>query len=612
MIDIDVVCASSVQPTSVVLFAKHLEQRLGERGLRWRMIVVDDGDDDSVAVLRRRAEDGLPLQIYHRRPAERIGGFSGAIAEGIAASDARVVAVVDPDLTITPESLINLVDPLLSGRADVVVGVPVRRAMTLWHRLPLSMTTAATKILFREARRFRRPSSDVFACRRDVLSGVVLSPERFRVLIEILVRGNWSRGEESEYDGAAELRSGRIRPRTVFLFASRLVRLWLDTRINPMGVAEHRRERGSWPAPSPTDDSSTGPLDVLMVASEVPPVVSGVSRSVARLGAELETLGHHVTYRSSNDAWRGSIGEFRATTLGWSLLRPGVLERFDVVVLHGPVPTMTEVLLLGLRLRPAARRPRVVYVHHFDVEIQFLGVPSLVYNLVLQRLARCADHVVVTSPSYSLAQKGRSSASVSVVPWGVDITGSADARAPFLGDRPLRVLFIGQQRPYKGISNLIAAVAGSSVLQLTVVGSGPLEAQHRLLALRLDADNVNVIGRVDDAGIDALFADHDVIALPSVSRLEAFGMVLLEGMQAGCVPVASDLPGVRDVVGDAGLLVPPRRVLTLRNELESLARDPSEVQRRSAASVARAQSFSWSRTRRGYEAVLTQLGRPTN
>jgi rhamnosyl/mannosyltransferase len=333
---------------------------------------------------------------------------------------------------------------------------------------------------------------------------------------------------------------------------------------------------------------------------------------VDRLGTELASLGHRVTYRSSRDAWRGSLGEFRATTLGWSLLRRRALDRVDVVVLHGPVPTMSEVVLLGLGLRSRARRPRLVYVHHFDVEIQFLGVLSLLYNLVNRRLAGCADHVVVTSPSYALAQRGRADGSVSVVPWGVDMTASVGRRMPYTGDRPLRVLFVGQQRPYKGVSNLIAAVAGSSKLQLTVVGSGPLEAEHRLLALRLGADNVEVRGRVDDSGLDSLFADHDVIALPSVSRLEAFGMVLLEGMQAGCVPVASDLPGVRDVVGDAGVLVPPRRVLTLRNELEALADSPADVLRCSDASIERARTFSWERTRDGYEAVLTQLSRPTD
>ena len=71
--------------------------------------------------------------------------------------------------------------------------------------------------------------------------------------------------------------------------------------------------------------------------------------------------------------------------------------------------------------------------------------------------------------------------------------------------------------------------------------------------------------------------------LPSTNRREAFGLVLLEGMAAGCVPVASDLPGVRDLARSNGLLVAPGDAQDLRWALQALAARPDTVRRLQAA-----------------------------
>jgi rhamnosyl/mannosyltransferase len=168
------------------------------------------------------------------------------------------------------------------------------------------------------------------------------------------------------------------------------------------------------------------------------------------------------------------------------------------------------------------------------------------------------------------------------------------------------VLFVGQQRGYKGISNLILAVAGQPELELTVAGSGPLLCEHINLVAELGAGNVTVLGQVEEQTLNELFASHDVIALPSITRLEAFGMVLLEGMRAGCVPVAADLAGVRDVVGQHGILVAPRRIASLRDALVRLAGQPDEVRERSAASVERSAQFAWDRTGDRYTALVSE------
>ena len=95
-----------------------------------------------------------------------------------------------------------------------------------------------------------------------------------------------------------------------------------------------------------------------------------------------------------------------------------------------------------------------------------------------------------------------------------------------------------------------------------------------------------------------------MIVLPSVTRAEAFGLVLLEGMAAGCVPVASDLPGVRDVAGPTGVLVAPGDSGALRAALAGLAEDGGRLESLQADSWLAAQALSWERCIDSYESVL--------
>ena len=55
----------------------------------------------------------------------------------------------------------------------------------------------------------------------------------------------------------------------------------------------------------------------------------------------------------------------------------------------------------------------------------------------------------------------------------------------------------------------------------------------------------------------------DVVVPSSLAMTEAFGIALLEGMKTGRAAVASDLRGVAEVAGDAGLLVPRGDIVLL-------------------------------------------------
>ena len=212
--------------------------------------------------------------------------------------------------------------------------------------------------------------------------------------------------------------------------------------------------------------------------------------------------------------------------------------------------------------------------------------------------------IVSTASDHRLLTR-RADVPITVVPWGLEArfhrNGDAPQRPPLPG-RPLRILFVGQMRSYKRVEQLIAAVRAQYDLSLTIVGEGPLFARYRDSG-EMPA-NVRMLGSVSDGELSELYATHDVIALPSLRTTEAYGLVLLEGMALGCVPVASDLPGVSDVAGSTGILTKPGSVSDLRRAFRVLSRDSGRLADRSKASIQFAQRFSNRATVDRYEEIF--------
>jgi glycosyltransferase involved in cell wall biosynthesis len=125
------------------------------------------------------------------------------------------------------------------------------------------------------------------------------------------------------------------------------------------------------------------------------------------------------------------------------------------------------------------------------------------------------------------------------------------------------VLFVGSMdraHYFKGIPTLLRALTKTTEVAALLVGDGDLRPDYAHLAATLGlGDRVRFAGRVDVGELPQLYQMADLLVLPSETRGEAFGVVLLEAMASGRPVIATALPGVRSVVspGVDGILVPP-------------------------------------------------------
>jgi glycosyltransferase involved in cell wall biosynthesis len=347
-------------------------------------------------------------------------------------------------------------------------------------------------------------------------------------------------------------------------------------------------------------------MRTLTVVTEAPPVRSGIAQTVAQVTAGLRSLGHEVDLCTAADVGRVSFGEIRLTGLvrHWpALLRD--MTQYDVVNLHGPAPSFSDAFLALWRTVPRDRRPALVYTHHSEIELSGLRPLCNVYNSMHSRLMRAADGVVVSTPSYADAALRAGARTVRIVPHGVDELDSMPTEQVLRAPR-FTVAFVGQLRPYKGVDILLQAAAALPDVDFDICGTGHQEDDLKALAEQLGLGNVRWHGSVSNAEREAVLRRAHVVCLPSLTRAEAFGIVLLEGMRCGAVPVASNLPGVRDVAGATGLLCQPGDPRSLVQALCYLRDDPSEWARRSVASVDTAGHYRWDEAALRYHYVYNE------
>jgi glycosyltransferase involved in cell wall biosynthesis len=178
-------------------------------------------------------------------------------------------------------------------------------------------------------------------------------------------------------------------------------------------------------------------------------------------------------------------------------------------------------------------------------------------------------------------------------------------------DLPERfVLAVGTLEPRKNLPRLVEAYkalpeATRSRYPLLVAGRVGWEAGETLTAL--EAVGAQILGRVSDARLAALYARCTVFAYPSLA--EGFGLPVLEAMQAGAAVLTSNVSSLPEVGGDAVEYADPTDTQSIRAVLERLLTDDARRADLGRRARERAASFSWTTHAEDTLRVLERVAR---
>jgi glycosyltransferase involved in cell wall biosynthesis len=283
--------------------------------------------------------------------------------------------------------------------------------------------------------------------------------------------------------------------------------------------------------------------------------------------------------------------------------------RPDVVHAHG-LRAGALTAIAAAFTRPGVYHPRpalVVTVHNASAAG---GVTGAIYQVLELIVARRADSVLCVSEDLEERMRaagarrvGRalvpadpvSADPVSADPVSADPVSAETPAVPFLPGDPDRgrpiVLAVGRLASQKGFGALLEAAACWRDMRpeplLVIVGQGPLEAELKSQAARLQVD-ARFAGHRDD--VPVLLASAGVFVLPSV--WEGQPLILQEALRAGVPVVATRVGGIPALTGeDAALLVPPGDVQRLAGAVRAVLTDPALAARLRQAAADRAHTL---------------------
>lgn len=168
------------------------QQALESRSKPYTIIVVDDGSSDGTCeIVREYARRDSRIQLVSRKGQS---GLAGAILCGWKHSDAELLGVMDGDLQHPPELLPAMLDAV-HDEVDIVIASRYLKENGVrgWNpiRATISrLSTLATRPLLRNRNRVTDPMSGFFIVRRQCIQELTFQTKGFKLLLEILVRGN--------------------------------------------------------------------------------------------------------------------------------------------------------------------------------------------------------------------------------------------------------------------------------------------------------------------------------------------------------------------------------------------------------------------------------------
>ncbi len=293
---------------------------------------------------------------------------------------------------------------------------------------------------------------------------------------------------------------------------------------------------------------------------------------------------------------RGRLLKEYGGTPTWLMLRymmAGVLATLRAarparcVFAHWVVPTG----VIGAAAAFLGGRDLVLYAHGSD--ICDYAERSAVYRALTRRTLARARHVFAVSRDIEqrlVNRFGVPPERVSVVPCGVDTAifhpapggvqdGAEDRVQDPTPEAPLRLLFVGDMVPPKGVPELVNAVlhlrAKGAPVTLDLVGDGPLRPElEARVAEAGQGDGVRFVGTLPRTGVAEAMRGAQCLVLPSHN--EGTPVSVMEALSCGVPVVASRVGGIPDLVTDGadGLLVPPRDPDALAAALLRLATEP--------------------------------------
>lgn len=286
----------------------------------------------------------------------------------------------------------------------------------------------------------------------------------------------------------------------------------------------------------------------------------------------------------------------------------------DLIHAFGTMPSFSDVSIIYAKIFKIP----CLLSYRFDGNAESLigQFFAYIYNSTINKIVvKLADKITTTGISYastSLVLKGIMD-KVTIITNGVDLK-LFNAELNKKNNRYSLpegkiILWVGRFVRYKGLEYLIKAMEYVHEGTLIIIGSGKLEKKLKKLTKKENlTKKIQFIGHVYNKELPYFYQKAYVYVLSSITRGENCTNSSTEAMSCGTPVIASDLPGVRDLITDnVGFRVQPKDSRGIAEKINYLFANETIRERMSKEGVRKAQNYSWGKVNKKYLDLYKEL-----
>jgi len=162
----------------------------------YEIIVVDDNSPDGTAEIAKSLSNKYPVNVVVRN---KKSGLASAILTGFKYAKGEILGVIDADLQHPPELMLRLIEKIEDGYDIAIASRYVDgggvEGWTFFRRIVSKGAIALAKPLTK----VRDPMSGYFFLRKGIIHNISFTSKGFKLLLEILVKGNYRNIAEVPY-----------------------------------------------------------------------------------------------------------------------------------------------------------------------------------------------------------------------------------------------------------------------------------------------------------------------------------------------------------------------------------------------------------------------------
>jgi rhamnosyl/mannosyltransferase len=303
--------------------------------------------------------------------------------------------------------------------------------------------------------------------------------------------------------------------------------------------------------------------------------------------------------------------EFAHTPIIFSLFfRLISISRNSIIHLHIGPPFTPEIVWLTSKIR------KFPYIAHTYIDVGQSGklgfLLPLYKKMVLKKVLTNAKKVICITEEY----KNFMSEMYKIEKNKISTIPNGTSKEFFMKKKNnlhnrITLLFVGRLAIQKNIPRLINAVSLlKEKVTLHIVGEGEKRREIEKLIFDKRLNNVILHGKKTGKDLLRFYKIADIFVLPS--DVEAIPLVLVEAMASGTPIIASDILGVREFVGDTGVLVNPPTPENFAKAIEDLIDDKNLRKKLSEKGKRKAKQYNWDEIVEKFENAYREVLDETN